>query len=97
MLVTTGCRNFAAQTFYYWGADNEWCSLTQEAILWGYNDITGEYRIFDESMRGTFKPVFHLMQTHLPCWTVFTDSELPRPLGFIVKDPETGEGYLMQF
>ena len=84
-------------TTYYWGADNEWCSLTQEAILWGYNDITGEYRIFDESMRGTFKPVFHLMQTHLPCWTVFTDSELPRPLGFIVKDPETGEGYLMQF
>lgn len=84
-------------TTYYWGAGNDWVPLTLPAVLWGFNEATGEYRIFEESLRGTFKPVFHLLQTHLPCYTVFFDNETPRPLGFLIRDEESGEGYFMQF
>lgn len=84
-------------TTYYWGAQNDWNALTQEAILWGLNKETGEYRVFDESMRNDFTPVFHLLTVYLPCRTVFFDNETPRPLGYIATDPETGEGYFQQY
>ena len=84
-------------TTYYWGNDACWHAVRQDAELWGLNEKTGEYRLFNESMRGEFKPVFHLLQVRLPAWTVFFDDETPRPLGFICKDPESGEGYFMQF
>ena len=84
-------------TTYYWNAKNEWQPFTQDAVLWGFNEKTLEYRIFDESLRGMFKPVFHLLQVRLPKWTVFTDNETPRPLGYLFTDKETGEGCFMQF
>ena len=82
---------------YYWDTNMDWHPIQQDAILWGLNEKTGEYRVFDESMRKNFKPVFHLLQTDLPSWTVFFDNETPRPLGFICKDQDSNEGYLMQF
>lgn len=84
-------------TTYYWDTNMDWHPIQQDAILWGLNEKTGEYRVFDESMRKNFKPVFHLLQTDLPSWTVFFDNEIPRPLGFICKDPDSNEGYFMQF
>ena len=84
-------------TTYYWDEHQQWHPVTQDAVLWGLNEKTGEYRVFDESMRGRFRPVFHLMQVYVPKWTVFYDHETFRPLGFIVQDPESKEGYLMQF
>lgn len=84
-------------TTYYWNDKNEWQPLTRDAVLWGFNEKTSEYRVFDETLRGTFKPVFHLLQVRLPKWTVFTDNETPRPLGYLFTDKETGEGCLMQF
>ena len=84
-------------TTYFWGHDNRWHSVTQDAVLWGLNEQTGEYRIFSESLRGRFKPVFHLLTTWQPSHTVFYDDETPRPLGFIVQDPQSKEGYFMQF
>lgn len=53
--------------------------------------------LFDESMRGTYKPVFHLLQVRLPVWTVFYDNEKPRPIWFVSKDTVSREGFLMQF
>ena len=82
---------------YYWDTNMDWHPIQQDAILWGLNEKTGEYRVFDESMRKNFKPVFHLLQTDLPSWTVFFDNETPRPLGFICRDQDSNEGYLMQF
>ncbi len=84
-------------TTYYWDAQNQWHPITQDAVLWGFNEKTHEYRIFDESMRGEFKPVFHLFQKRLPKWTVFTGEDIPRPLGYLFTDEETGEGCMMQF
>jgi len=84
-------------TTYYWNSDDCWHEVSQDAVLWGLNEKTGEYKVFDESMRGIFKPVFHLLQVRLPKWTVFFDNEIPRPLGFICPDPVSGEGYFMQF
>lgn len=84
-------------TTYCWGADDKWVPITKDAVLWGLNEKTLEYKVFDESMRETYKPVFHLLEVRLPKWTVFTDDETPRPLGFLVEDPETKEGYFMQF
>lgn len=84
-------------TVYYWDTQNRWFPIKQNAILWGFNEERQEYRIFDESLRGEFKPVFHLFQKSLPKWTVFTNDELPRPLGYIYTEKETGEGCLMQF
>ena len=84
-------------TTYYWDETNDWHALRQDAVLWGFNEKTGEYKIFDESMRSVYKPVFHLLQVSLPIWTVFYDNEMPRPLGFISKDSVSGEGILMQF
>jgi len=90
-------RTHLSITTQYWGSDNCWHSLNGDAVLWGYNETSGEYKEFDESMRGRFKPVFHLLKVWLPRWTVFYDETMPRPLGFICQDAETGEGYLMQF
>lgn len=84
-------------TTYYWGRRDRWEAYRGKAVLWGLNPETGEYRVFEEPMRGEFTPVFHLMELRLPCWTVFTDNETARPLGFIAKDPETDEGYFMEF
>ncbi|MBQ3632263.1 MAG: hypothetical protein II949_13680 [Prevotella sp.] len=84
-------------TTFYWNDRNEWQPFTQDAILWGFNEKTMEWRVFDKSMRGVFKPVFHLLQVRLPKWTVFTDNETPRPLGYLFTDEETGEGCFMQF
>ena len=84
-------------TTYFWGHDNRWHPVTQDAVLWGLNEKTGEYRVFKESMRGRFKPVFHLLTTWQPSHTVFYDDETPRPLGFIVQDLYSKEGYFMQF
>jgi len=84
-------------TTYYWDAQNKWHPINDNAVLWGFNEQTQEYRVFDESLRGKFKPVFHLFQKRLPKWTVFTDDELPRPIGYLFTDKETGEGCIMQF
>lgn len=84
-------------TTFYWNEKAEWAPITQDAPLWGFNEKKMEWKIFDESMRGEYIPVFHLLQTHLPCRTVFFDNEIPRPLGFVVKDEISNEGYFMQF
>lgn len=84
-------------TTYYWDNTNNWHPYTGMAKLWGYNASTNEYRLFDESLRSTFKPVFHLLELHLPCWTIFTDDQTDRPLGYLVTDSITGEGCFMQF
>lgn len=85
-------------TTYYWDAHDCWHPITQTATLWGFNERTGEYRIFSESLRPRgFIPVFHLMELCLPRWTVFTDNETPRALGFLGVDEETGEGCFMEF
>lgn len=84
-------------TTHYWGGEEGWKPCTQEAPLWGFNEKTAEYKVFDETMHGTFKPVFHLFQVRLPRWTVFADDAFGRPLGFICADKETGEGYFMEF
>lgn len=84
-------------TTYYWDAENRWHPYHGTATLWGLNEQTGEYRVFDENLRGTFKPVFHLLTLRLPCRTLFTDSETPRLLGYLATDTDTGEGYLMEF
>jgi len=87
-----------SMTTRYWGADQRWHTLTGDAVLWGFNPKTGEYREFDESMRSSgFRPDFHLLDVRLPRWTVFYDSILGSPFGYIDCNPETGEGYLMQF
>ena len=85
-------------TTYYWDEHNKWHKLTGTAVLWGFNPKTGEYKVFDESMRGgDFKPDFHLLDVRVPRWTVFYDKILGSPHGFIQADKETGEGCLMQF
>lgn len=84
-------------TTYYWDASNRWHPYRGEAVLWGLNEETGEYRVFSESLRGRFKPVFHLLTLRLPCHTLFTDDETPRLLGYIATDPMSGEGYMMEF
>lgn len=84
-------------TIFFWGADDQWNPYTGDAVLWGLNERTGEYRVFDESLRDTFKPVFHLLSVRLPRHTVFFDDTMPRPLGFVVQDPVSGEGYLQQY
>ncbi len=85
-------------TTYYWDSHNHWHPLTHQASLWGFNERTGEYRLFSESLRRRgFIPVFHLMELCMPRWTVFTDDETPRTIGFIAADPISGEGYTMEF
>ncbi len=85
-------------TTYYWDRNNQWHPITHTAVLWGLNERTGEYRIFSEALRSKgFLPVFHLQELRLPRWTVFTDNETPRPVGFLAADSNTGEGYLMEF
>lgn len=84
-------------TTYCWGQSNKWKAVVKQAPLWGFNKSTGEYKLFSEDMRGPFIPVFHLYEVDLPMWTVFYSKELPRPIGFICKDPNTNEGYMMQF
>lgn len=88
-------RNIA--TTYIWDKANKWKAVARQAPLWGFNKSTGEYRLFKEEMRGPFIPVFHLYEVDLPMWTVFYSEELPRPVGFICKDSNSGEGYMMQF
>ena len=80
---------------WYWSKKRKWESIKPEAALWGYNPDTGDYKIFSETMRGTYKPVFHLAEIKLPKWTLFTCDELPRPVGFLVSDDEFG--YVMEF
>ncbi len=85
-------------TTWYWDMDNKWHSVTGEAILWGFNPKTGEYKVFEESLRSKgFRPDFHLFDVKVPKWTVFFDDVLGSPFGFITQNEETGEGYLMQF
>ena len=90
-------RLLRKMTTYYWDNANSWHPYTGMAKLWGYNASTNEYRLFDESLRGRFRPVFHILELHLPCWTVFTDDETDRPLGYLSTDSITGEGIFMQF
>ena len=85
-------------TTNYWGSDHRWHALTGEAILWGFNPTTGEYREYDEGLGNKgFRPDFHLLDVRLPRWTVFFDEGLGNPFGFLKPDEETGEGCLMQF
>lgn len=84
-------------TTFCWDKANKWKAVVRQAPLWGFNKTTGEYKLFEESMRGPFIPVFHLYEVDLPMWTAFYSKELPRPVGFICRDPNTGEGYMMQF
>lgn len=85
-------------TTYYWDAHDRWQPATRQAALWGFNERTGEYRLFAEPLRRHgFVPVFHLMELRLPRWTVFTDDETPRTIGFLAADSLTGEGYTMEF
>lgn len=85
-------------TTWYWDEQNQWHAISGEAILWGFNPKTGEYRIFDETLRRKgFRPDFHLFDVRVPKWTVFYDKELGSPFGYIDYNPETNEGYLMQF
>lgn len=93
-------RKWVKSHYWSWGSDDghrEWTAVEGEAVLWGLNERTGEYRVFHESMRGDFKPVFHLLEVHLPQWTVFSDDVLPRPIGYIATDSLTHEGYTMAF
>ena len=85
-------------TTYYWDDHQQWHPLTGNAILWGFNPSTGEYREYKDVVGDKgFRPDFHLMDVRLPRWTVFFDDELGNPYGFINPDTETGEGCLMQF
>lgn len=90
-------RTNPVRSTYFWDTNDEWHEITQSTTLWGLNETTGEYRVFEESLRGTYKPVFHLMKVRLPAWTTFFDDDMPRPVGFICKDPVSNEGYTMQF
>lgn len=84
-------------TTYYW-SKNKWNKLSGTAVLWGFNPKTGEYKVYEESMRDSdFRPDFHLLDVRLPTWTVFYDDILKSPFGFIQQDSDTGEGVLMQF
>lgn len=85
-------------TTYYWDPNNHWHPITRQALLWGFNERTGEYRMFSEPLRRRgFFPVFHLMELYMPRWTVFTDDETPRTIGFIAADSVSGIGYTMEF
>ena len=84
-------------TTHYWDDSNQWHSYTGEAKLWGYNVSADKYKLFTESLRGRYNPVFHILELYLPCWTVFTDDETDRPLGYLSTDSITGEGCFMQF
>ena len=85
-------------TTWYWDEQNQWHAISGEAVLWGFNPKTGEYHVFDETLRRKgFRPDFHLFDVRVPKWTVFHDDELGSPFGYIDYNPETGEGYLMQF
>lgn len=84
-------------TTYCWSRQDKWMPIKRKALLWCFNAKTGEYKPYNKLLGSHFKPVFHLLEAHLPKWTVFTDSEQPRPIGYISKDPITGEGLLMQF
>ena len=82
---------------YYWNS-NQWTPVEGNAVLWGYNPHTNEYKIFDDSMRNSdFRADFYLFDISLPRWTVFYDKILGSPYGFIKPDDDTGEACLMQF
>lgn len=80
---------------WYWSKEKKWKSITPDATLWGFNPETGDYKIFNETMRGTYKPVFHLVEIKMPKWTLFTSVDLQRPVGFLVVDDKFG--YVMEF
>jgi len=82
---------------WYWSSTNKWKSFTEKAVLWGYDVKTDSYKVFNENMRGIYKPVFHLVETKYPKWTIFVGDEIPRPLGFLHEDTITNEGYVMEF
>lgn len=82
---------------WYWSSTNKWKSFTEKAVLWGYDVKTDSYKVFNENMRGIYKPVFHLVETKYPKWTIFIGDEIPRPLGFLHEDTITNEGYVMEF
>ena len=84
-------------TTYCWDKANKWKSVVRQAPLWGFNKATGEYKLFTEELPESFIPVFHLYEVDLSMWTVFYSKELLRPIGFICKDPNTNEGYMMEF
>lgn len=73
----------------------KWKCITPDATLWGFNPETGDYKIFNETMRETYKPVFHLVEIKMPKWTLFTSVDLQRPVGFLVADDKFG--YVMEF
>ena len=96
------CKPEEAETLkvfnIYKGGDNgDWESFPAEGLLWSINEKTGEYRLFDESLRGTFKPVFHQIKVRQPKHTVFTHEKLPRPIGFLFEDTIANEGHYMAF
>ena len=94
---TTETRLFRKITTYCWTPNHKWKAYVRNAPLWGFNQKTGEYKRFDESMRGAFVPVFHLCEMDMPAWTVFYNNEMGRPIGFVRIDKATNEGELMDF
>lgn len=84
-------------TIYRGGLAGEWEPYTAKGLLWSINEKTVEYRLFDESLRGTFKPVFHQIIVRMPKYTAFTHDLYPRPIGFLVEDTIANEGYCMSF
>lgn len=73
-------------TTYYWDSSNQWKPYRGEAILWGYNKAIDQYKPFDESLRDSYRPEHYRLEVRLPCWTVFTDDETARALGFLRRD-----------
>jgi hypothetical protein len=84
-------------TVYRGGLIGEWEPYTAKGLLWSINEETAEYRLFDESLRSTFKPVFHQIIIRMPKYTAFTHDFYPRPIGFLVEDTIANEGYFMSF
>lgn len=84
-------------TVYLGGDSGEWEPYTAQSVLWSINEETVEYRLFDESLRGIFKPIFHQIRIRLPKHSVFTHNQYPRPIGFLFEDTIANEGHFMSF
>ena len=84
-------------TIYLGGDNGEWEPYIVKGLLWSINEKTVEYRLFDESLRGTFKPIFHQITIRLPKHTVFTHDLYPRPIGYLFEDTIANEGHFMSF
>lgn len=100
--IAYGCDNKETRlnryiTTWTWNSKGILVPIQRKCPLWAFNEKTGEYKPFTKDLGEGFKPVFHLFETTLPMWSAFTADELPRPLGFLTKDTQTGEAILMDF